>query len=184
MGFIVFGLFASTLSPLIERSYTHEWTLGQISIGAATLAGFLQAVRWGWDPFIAPLVGRILDAKSVVSILLIPLFTGGALLLIVANMQLMIWLVSLLLIFQLTSTMFVTTTDTLATHAAAQTDRVKVMTSHTVAVDLGAALGPLMSFLIIEFATLTTSYLFAGALLILLGIGWMTYKKSNQYQPV
>lgn len=61
MGFIVFGLFASTLSSLIERFYVNEWTIAQLTLGAATLAGFVQAIRWGWDPFLAPLMGKILD---------------------------------------------------------------------------------------------------------------------------
>ncbi|MFD2043594.1 MFS transporter [Ornithinibacillus salinisoli] len=176
MGFIVFGLFASTLSPLIERAYVNEWTLSQVTIGAATLAGIVQAIRWSWDPFLAPLLGRILDkSTSLLKILLIPLFGGGILFIALGSIRTIVLLLAALLIFQLISTMFVTTTDTIATSAASQTDSVKVMTAHTVAVDIGAALGPLASFIILEFYSLSAVYYVAGFLLILLGIGWIVF---------
>lgn len=178
MGFIVFGLFASTLSPLIERIYTNEWTVSQLTIGAATLAGIVQAIRWSWDPFVAPLIGKVLDAtKSRIRILLLPLFVGGILLIVLGNIQSIVLLIVTLLLFQLMSTIFVTTTDTLATSAAAQTDRVKVMTAHTVVVDVGAALGPLLSFIVIEFYNLTMVYYIAGFLLIVLGVFWLRFSR-------
>jgi MFS family permease len=178
MGFIVFGLFASTLSPLIERIYINEWTVSQLTIGAATLAGIVQAIRWSWDPFVAPFIGKMLDAtKSMLRILLIPLFAGGLLLIVLGNVQSIVLLIATLLLFQLMSTIFVTTTDTIATSAAVQTDRVKVMTAHTVVVDVGAALGPLLSFLVIEFYSLTMVYYIAGFLLIMLGVFWMRFSK-------
>ncbi|WP_407271827.1 MFS transporter [Radiobacillus sp. PE A8.2] len=181
MGFIVFGLFASTLSQLIDRSYVNEWSFFHITIGAASLAGFMQAIRWGWDPFVAPLVGRWLDSTaSFLRVLLLPLFGGGMLLLFIASFQSMIIVIILLVCFQLMSTIFVTTTDTLATTAAAQSDKVKVITFHTVVVDVGAALGPLISFVLIDYFSLTIVYYVAGILLILLGIAWVIYNRSSK----
>ncbi|WP_416147343.1 MFS transporter [Salipaludibacillus sp. HK11] len=177
MGFIIFGLFASTLSPIIERVYLDDWTVAQITIGAATLAGIIQAIRWGWDPFVAPIVGKMLDnSSSMLRILLVPLFLGSALFLTLANIQSIILLIVGLVMFQFLSTIFVTTTDTIATNAAAQTDRVKVMTAHTVMVDIGAALGPSISFLIIGWYSLTAVYYLAGFLLFSLGIFWLVLK--------
>ncbi|WP_339182707.1 MFS transporter [Oceanobacillus sp. FSL W7-1293] len=54
MGYITMGIFNSTLSPLIEQSYHPHWSVFGMVIGAATLAGIIQAVRWAWDPFFAP----------------------------------------------------------------------------------------------------------------------------------
>jgi MFS family permease len=182
MGLVIFGLFASTVSSLIERSYVNEWTVAQITIGAATIAGIIQAIRWGWEPFLAPLIGKMIDSsKSVLNILLIPLFGGGIIFIILGNIQSMILLIITLLMFQLISTIFVTTTDTLATTAASQSNRVKVMTAHTVVVDVGAALGPLLSFLIIEFHSLTIVYYIAGCLLFLLGFAWVAFNKSDMW---
>ncbi|MFD2630203.1 MFS transporter [Oceanobacillus kapialis] len=176
MGFIVFGLFASTLSTLIEGAYQNEWEIADLTIGAATLAGFVQAVRWAWDPFIAPRIGKILDGANKPSIvLLIPLFVGGVLFFILVNVHTIIALMISLVIFQFLSTMFVTTTDTLATSAAVQTDKVKVMTAHTVVVDIGAAIGPLLAFTVIDLYGLTFVYYFSGVILVVVGIIWMFY---------
>ncbi|MBU9711922.1 MFS transporter [Evansella tamaricis] len=174
MGFIVFGLFASTLSPLIERSYQTEWTVAQLVIGAATLAGVIQAVRWSWDPFVAPWIGKCLDrSKSKIRLLLIPLFSGSILLFLLGHVQTIVLLLIFLLLFQFISTFFVTTADTLATGVATRSNRVKLITAHTIAVDLGAALGPLVAFYLLEFYTLSIVYSFASSLLLLLGFTWM-----------
>lgn len=178
LGFIVSGLFASTLSPLIERSHVTEWSFSHITIGAATLAGFVQAIRWGWDPFLAPLLGKMLDSlQSLHRVILIPLIGGGVLFLLLGSVQSIIWLLITLLLFQLISTMFTTTTDTLATSAASRSDHVKVMTAHTLAVDVGAALGPLASFVLLEFYSLSAVYYVAGSLMLLLGVGWIFFKR-------
>lgn len=181
MGFIVFGLFASTLSPLIERSYLNEWTVAQLTIGVATLAGIMQAIRWSWDPFVAPLIGKWLDGStSKAQLLLIPLFSGSLLMGLLGYVQSMFILLLLILVFQFVSTFFVTATDTLATGVASQSDRVKVITAHTIAVDLGAALGPLAAFYLLEFYTLTMVYYIAASILLILGLIW-TYQQSRQF---
>ena len=173
MGFIVFGLFASTLSPLIEATYIEQWTVAQFTIGAASLAGILQAIRWGWDPFLAPWIGKQLHSKQrMLKVLLIPLFLGGTMFIVLGNIQSIFILIVGLLIFQLLSTIFVTTTDTIATNAAAHLDKVKVMTVHTVVVDIGAALGPFVTFSLLGIIGLSSVYMAAGFLLILLGIMW------------
>ncbi|WP_099159965.1 MFS transporter [Virgibacillus ndiopensis] len=179
MGFIIFGLFASTLSQLIERSYTTEWTVGGIIIGAATIAGFIQAIRWGWDPFVASAIGKRLDvARTQINFLFIPLLVGGILLIILGIYQPIEMLIGFLLIFQLLSTMFVTTTDTLATNAAATTNSIKIITAHTVVVDVGAALGPFIAFIVIQFFSLTTVYLVASSILFCLAFSWFVFQQK------
>lgn len=174
MGFIVFGLFSSTLSSLIERSYLAVGSAAQLTIGAATLAGIIQAVRWSWDPFVAPWIGKCLDrSASPIRLLLIPLFIGSILLFLLGYVQSMLPLLVILLLFQFTSTFFVTATDTLATGVASQSHRVKVMTVHTVAVDLGAALGPLVSYYLLGFYPISMVYFLAASLLILLAFIWL-----------
>ena len=174
MGFIVFGLFASTLSPLIEVTYIEQWTVAQFTLGAASLAGILQAIRWGWDPLIAPWIGKQLHTKQrMIKVLLIPLFFGGVMFIVLGNIQSIFVLIVCLLIFQLLSTILVTTTDTIATNAAAHLDKVKVMTVHTVVVDVGAALGPFVTFSLLGIIGLSSVYVVAGFLLIILGLMWV-----------
>ncbi|MDL4840994.1 MFS transporter [Aquibacillus rhizosphaerae] len=179
MGFIVFGLFASTLSPLIEQVYQEDWTFLSLTIGAATLGGIIQAIRWGWDPFVAPVVGKLLDSsESMLRMLLIPLVAGGILFIILGKVSSIVFLITTLLIFQLVSTIFVTTTDTLATSTAAQNNRVKVMTAHTIVVDIGAALGPFLAFIVIEMFSLKMVYYIAATLLLSLGVLWLYFIKK------
>lgn len=59
MGFVVFGLFSVTLSPLVERAMGGQQleAFGLI-IGAASIAGILQALRWAWDHSLPLFMGK------------------------------------------------------------------------------------------------------------------------------
>ncbi|MBP3039215.1 hypothetical protein J9303_06825 [Bacillaceae bacterium Marseille-Q3522] len=54
-----------------------------------------------------------------------------------------------------------------------------MMTAHTVVVDIGAALGPLTSYFLIDLARLTLVYSLAGVLLILLGAIWIGFGEKT-----
>ncbi|SDJ83235.1 MFS transporter [Sediminibacillus albus] len=180
VGLIVFGIFASTLSQLIARSYAGGWIALELSIGAATLAGIIQAVRWSWDPFVAPMVGKVIDGSNLKHhLLLIPAFSGAVLLILLAHTSSIVSLIILLLMFQLTSTAFVTTADTLAARAAVQSDQLKMMTAYTVVIDIGAALGPLMAFFLLQRSSITILYDLAGCSLLLLGVAWIIFNRRN-----
>ncbi len=168
-GFVVFGLFATTLSPLIaEREQPSS------VVGAATIAGIIQAIRWGWDPFLAPFVGRYLvNATSRRLALLLSLGSLATLFVMLSLPVSFGWLLVLLLVFQLVSTAFITTVDTNATDLAASDDKIVVMTKHTMASDLGAAVGPLASFLLLDYTSLSTVYQLAALLLLLVAIPWV-----------
>ncbi|WP_255249802.1 hypothetical protein [Bacillus sp. FJAT-45066] len=71
-----------------------------------------------------------------------------------------------------------TTTDTIATNAAAHLDKVKVMTVHTVVVDIGAALGPFVTFSLLGIIGLSSVYIVAGLILIMLGSTWVLFLKK------
>ncbi|GAA0135350.1 MFS transporter [Paenibacillus sp. YSY-4.3] len=182
VGLIIFGLFSSTLSPLIGRSYTSEWNIFSLVIGAATLTGIVQAIRWGWEPFIAPLFGRIIDSsRSKYRLLLLPLFLAGCLFILLGSLESIGLLLIFLLIFQMSSTLLVTATDTFAANAAARTDRIKAMTLYTIFVDVGAALGPLLSYFIMSVYDVSTVYFIAGGFLLLMSLVWFIFAKSNPY---
>ena len=58
------GLYASTLSELIRIHFGSSVTLlGGVVVGAATLGGVLQAIRWGWEPWLAPGIGVLSDRR-------------------------------------------------------------------------------------------------------------------------
>ncbi|WP_426862738.1 MFS transporter [Cytobacillus gottheilii] len=181
VGFIIFGLFASTLSTSIEAHYDIEWNAAGLTVGAATLAGIIQALRWGWDPFIAPKIGKMIDSsKTPVLFIIVPALIGAVLLFGLGFVQNIVPLLLLLLLFQFFSTVFVTTADTLAVKTASQTHKVKVMTAYTIVVDVGAALGPLIAFVLLGTYELAVVYYLAGLMFLFLGIGWV-WKQLKQF---
>ncbi|WP_227994917.1 MFS transporter [Oceanobacillus sp. CFH 90083] len=186
MGFIIMGIFNATLSPLIEQSYHAHWSVFGIVIGAATLAGIIQAIRWAWDPVFAPVIGSFADKqKQKYPWILVPLLLGSIAFFIIGYVESFIFLVIIIMFFQVVSTSFVTITDTLAGDAAARTDPVKMMTLHTVAVDLGAAIGPLLSFIIIDLYGISAVFYLSSMIMILVGISWVVFhfvpKQRNRY---
>src|SRR5690625_2802103 len=63
MAMVVMGIFYSTLSHLVEIHLNTDIVIFSLVIGAASISGLLQAVKWGWDPFLAPLIGKFSDGK-------------------------------------------------------------------------------------------------------------------------
>ncbi len=182
VGLVIFGLFSSTLSPLIGRIYAGEWSFLTLAIGAATLTGLIQAVRWGWEPWVAPFYGKKIDAsRSLYPMLLVPLLIAGVLFVVLGSLSSIAVLLICLFIFQMSSTLLVTATDTFAANAAAKTDRVKAMTLYTIFVDVGAALGPLLSYLIMSIYEVNVVYFLAGGFLLMLAMVWIIFAKYSPY---
>ncbi|QTM98877.1 MFS transporter [Sediminibacillus dalangtanensis] len=180
VGIMVFGLFATTLSQLIAGNISTDWSVGGFAVGAATIAGVIQAVRWGWDPFVAPMIGKALTThRAMVRSLLVVLFSGGFVFLLLGNAASLTILLPALLIFQLISTGFVTTSDTMAASTAAKTDRIKMMTAYTIIVDVGAALGPLISFFLLDITSIALVYTLAGIIFFAVGLCWLIAYATN-----
>ncbi|WHX47216.1 MFS transporter [Paenibacillus woosongensis] len=81
----------------------------------------------------------------------------------------------------MSSTLLVTATDTFAANAAARTDRIKAVTLYTIFVDVGAALGPLLSYCIMSVYDVSTVYFVAGGFLLFMSLVWFIFAKSNPY---
>lgn len=174
-GFLIFGFFASTISIVIDQVYQQNWSIGGMVLSSAAIASILQAVRWGWDPMIAPLFGRLLDRSKRPHIYLISILCMIASLFIVQQQSWsLIVLIGAVLIFQLCSTFFVTMIDTFAATIAMK-NPVKVVTVHTVMVDLGAAVGPLVSLFIIDLYGLQVMFTIASVLALIVAGVWAAY---------
>ena len=55
------GIYAATLSRMVALHVGELVLTGGLVIGCATLAGTLQALRWLWEPWLAPWFGRLSD---------------------------------------------------------------------------------------------------------------------------
>ncbi|UED68336.1 MFS transporter [Brevibacillus sp. HD3.3A] len=166
------GMFASTLSRLIEQR-TPLLVLGGLVLGAAVLSSLAQGVRWCWEPWAAPVVGRLADRYGRRKMFVATLLTGSLLFACIqGGLPLEAWL-AVLLGIQLTATIITTVMDTLAAdEAAGQTNITAVMTCYSVITDLGAALGPLIAFWLDEHAGLPVMYLGLSIALFLIALSW------------
>ncbi|SEQ00782.1 MFS transporter [Piscibacillus halophilus] len=174
MAMVIFGIFLSTLSRLIDFQLDQEWTFLGFAIGVGTIAGLIQAVKWAWDPFLAPIAGRLSDEQFGRVKMLVFAFVGSGMAFYFLTKDLyFIWIIGLILVFQLMSTILVTVTDSLASDVATTTSKVGLMTAYTVAVDLGAAVGPLIGYVVLDLISLEVLYQLTSVILILIGFYWM-----------
>jgi MFS transporter, DHA1 family, multidrug resistance protein len=179
---LFFGVLASTMSLLVEQRMPEPILLLGFTVGAATLGGIMQSARAAWDPAAAPWFGKITDGRLGRK----PLFTASLLMAAVLftlapeSIPAAAW-VPLMLLLQLASTAATTTADSLASDAASRSDKVAVMTAYSIAIDLGAALGPLAGYLLADGYGLVSLYRVSAVLLVLLAVPWLAaYRKERK----
>ncbi|GEM_PF-72269 len=152
------GLWKSTLGHwVVQQDFTHLLLLGGLS--AAMWTALLHALRWGLEPIVAPWTGRAGDLPSMRSKLLVASLLAAALLfwLLPLSLPSVLWLI---IVAGITFTAVTATTcmDAAATMAAHRMNtfhkRQTVIASYLIASDLGAAMGPLFGFVLIEYASI------------------------------
>ena len=169
------GMFTATLSYLVEIHNSTQITLFGFAFGAASLAGIIQAIRWSWEPWLAPWFGKKSDGKYgrkpilVMSLLMASLLFA----LIPLEISLLYWLV-LLIGIQITATILTTVIDAIASDIAViSSSKIAIMTAYSLAIDLGAALGPIVGYLMNIYWGVYASYWGAVLLLLLIAIKWL-----------
>ena len=176
------GMFTATLSYLVQAHNASMVDLYWFIIGAASLAGILQAMRWGWEPWLAPWIGRTSDGTiGRHAILILSLLLGSFFFILIPfNMPLALWLLVLVGI-QLTATALTTLADTIASDAASHSSSAKifVMTVYSLSIDFGAAVGPIVGYLLNGYVGTYASYWGAALVLLLLSVGWMFHCRSD-----
>lgn len=188
LGLVLMGIFLTTLTVLIEENITTLILFGFV-LSSTALSGILQAARWAWDPFLAPWIGRRSDALQGRGRLITFALSLAAICLLLVTLKLSVWeFVLCVLAFQMTSTMLMTLTDSAVSDVASRSSKVGVMTSYTVAVDVGAAVGPLLAFLIIDLWDIQVLYWLAALIFAVLAFSWLKYrdgehKAHNEIEP-
>ena len=173
--FVFQGVVASTLSHLIAVHTGGGLTLFGSLIGASILGGFFWALRWAWEPWLAPLTGRLSDKRFGRAPMLYYSFILGAMAFaaLASPIPLLFWL-PCILIMQLTATMLTTLTDAAAADAAATAGERSMLMVYALSVDIGAALGPLVAYGVNEFFGISAVYACCSALFVILLIKWKT----------
>ena len=168
------GVFTSTLSYLIQAHNAPMIGLAGFSIGAASLGGLLQALRWGWEPWLAPWFGKISDGAFGRRRMLIGTLIAAAVFfsLLALPLPLGVWL-ALLLGILLTATILTTVIDAVACDIASGTAQKAFMTAYSLAIDIGAALGPLIAFSLTGILGPYAVYWLVAGMLLALAIKWL-----------
>ncbi len=169
------GLINSTLSLVIKEHFASGLVLGGIVISAVALSGVIQGARWSWEPFLAISFGRWSDGPKG----RLPLFLASLVIAALAfsfvpiKLPMALWII-VILVVMLCGTSLTTLMDSLASDTAKDSNStISVMTVYSIAGDLGAALGPLISYLIIGLENgLIYSYSSASVILLIVAGLW------------
>ena len=175
-GFSSQGVVLATVSlALAEAAGTTE--------GAAAIAGLLVALRWASDLALAPPLGHLSDRlgrpRLIPALLLAE--AGGLLALALALGRPAV-IVATLLVFFL-STALTAASDAAAGDLAPPERRAEVMSSYADWSDIGAALGPALVFLLVDWLGLRPSYGLTGGLLLLVGAFFIAAWRRERDRP-
>ena len=175
------GIYAATLSRMVALHVGELVLAGGLVIGCATLAGTLQALRWLWEPWLAPWFGRLSDGARGRGPVLAACLGGGAcaLALVALYLPAPLWL-PLLLCSQLCATGLATLSDAAASDTAERHGHpTHTLASYAFIVDCGAAAGPVLAYGVQGLWGMDAAYLTAAALLLCLLPLWMRKEATN-----
>ncbi|WP_409303893.1 MFS transporter [Peribacillus sp. SCS-155] len=169
------GMLTANLSHVIQVKFNDQVNIFGLIFGAATLAGVMQAIRWGVAPYVVSKVGMALDNTEKKNRILTGFLILAFFLLAVIplDLPLIIWL-PVLLVHLLVSSSLTTVIDTLSSQYASRVkNKIFVMTSFTVIADLGAALGPIAGYSLEAAIGLNNVFFVASLICLLLTVVWM-----------
>jgi MFS family permease len=174
------GVVASTLSHLIAVHIDGMLKWGGLALGAGTLAGFFQALRWTWEPWLAPLTGRLADRRyGWRRLLWFSFISGGVVFALLAlSLPLPLWF-AVLLCMQSAATALATLADTGAAATAARDGGRSLLMTYALLVDMGAALGPLLAYSLEAVLGINCVYAFCAACFAAMAIAWRSIAVRN-----
>lgn len=176
---LIQGVLAATLSALIEHYYGTQIDLFGLLLSVTALSGLLQAARWSWETWLAGRIGHWSDGSGG----RLPLLIGALALAALgfaglgSGLPLGLWLPICLLVMLL-CTALTTLNDALAADAARRGDVVRAMTRYSIAQDLGAALGPVLAFLLVELPG-GFAWLYGACAVLLAALAGLWWRKRD-----
>ncbi|MBP2634735.1 MAG: hypothetical protein H6Q72_642 [Firmicutes bacterium] len=168
------GVFMATLSYLIQVHNSSQLSFFGMILGASSLAGILQALRWGWEPWLAPWFGKLSDGKyGRKSILITTLILAAIFFSLISFPLPLAWWLLLIIFILITATILTTTIDAIACDVASCSPPKTFMAAYSLAIDTGAALGPLVSYALNDLSGPYTIYWIIAAGLSILALKWI-----------
>lgn len=173
IAFALQGALAATLSRLIDVHTGGDVSMWGFAVGAASLAGIFQALRWAWEPWLAPLVGKISDSRLGWRRMFVYTSASAVLFfaLLALPLPLAIWFVCILGM-QLTATALTTVADAAASDSAANACGRVLLMHYALIVDIGSALGPIVAYGLNAILGINAVYFFCAALFAPLVVVW------------
>ncbi|MBT2756808.1 MFS transporter [Mesobacillus foraminis] len=168
------GVFTSTLSSVIEYFYGQKISILDVALSVTLFSGILQGARWIWEPFLGKNFGKWSDGSRgrlpiFIASLIFASITFGF---ISIDLPLGVWILVIILVM-MGATAITTVLDAIAIDTSKTTSVVSFLTLYSIAQDVGAALGPFISYMLIEKENGFT-YLYWGGtgIFIILAILW------------
>ena len=188
-GFVISLLFQgyvkSTLSYWIEmRDFSALSLLSSIS--AATLTGILLTLKLAADPFLGYWVGWFSDIRqSRAEWLTGSIMALGILFVIIAfHLHTIVWLSTLILLLLVSSIVTTLLDADAAQYAADSSNKHYVVSSYSMTVDIGAALGPFLGYTLLSVVGDTALNVSAALLLVLCAFILLRVKKRYRKNEV
>lgn len=173
------GIFISTLSSVIEQNHGESVILFGTVVSATFLTGIILSLQWIWGPFLGVRFGTWSDGvKGRVPVLIISLIFTSLTFGIISNELPILVLIFFTFLVMIAATSLTTIVDAIALDISKNSSVVSFLTTYSMAQDLGASIGPFISFLIIGLVN-GFSYIYWGGsiMFLLLAILW-----SNSYR--
>jgi MFS family permease len=183
--FLVFmcfeGMLTATLSHLIDEHQIAAAVVSNSAIGAATIAGALQAARILVSFFASPWIGRISDGRVGRTPLLVGSLLLSAIFMALINLSLPfpLWLLNLFSAL-LVASILTTLLDAFVSDLTTAANRAATMTLYVIAIDLGAAFGPVIGYLLAQYFGLPMTYWLSTAILLVISTSWFIATSINK----
>lgn len=172
------GMFNATLSHMIDHRLTTTYL-----IGAASIAGVLQASRWLVLTVISSSIGGLVDNVYRKEKILAIFFVLAALLFILLTLEIpfMFWIPCVFLHLLVASSLTTIVDVVVSGVASEHHNKIMIMTAYTMVVDFGAAFGPILGYILEDRIGLSQLFWLSSLVCLLLTIKWILpiSKKMN-----
>lgn len=181
--FLASGVTTATIGLIVKDQMTEPFSLGVLTIGAASLTGIILAISWGTEVGFSAIFGLVSDKfgrKRMISIS-VPVII---LCTIIINVNLLVLLLAVPLLFAATTAAKVTL-DASAGDLAPIGHQPEIMARYSTWGDVGSAVGPLLGYGLLTYFSIFVVYSFSALLLILaflfyIVIFWNDRLKENE----
>jgi len=167
------SIVSSTLGLLIKTRLGSVIQFGRISVKVASLTGILLSLRWCLSFFFAPILGHQADRLGRRFVLLPGLLVGVVALAVLATQDGFLWVGIAAILTAISSAAVSVSLDAAIADVASAGKRGKTIGIYTTFLDVGSAMGPLVSYLVSALigARLGLERMYwAGVFLLMLGV--------------